>query len=80
MCARSARRIVAAAVAAWALPGVVFAQELTGALIGSVKDAQGAAIPGAAVRAASPSLIGGSAITTTNERGQWRLAALPVGD
>jgi hypothetical protein len=80
MCARSARRIVAAAVAAWALPGVVFAQELTGALIGSVKDAQGAAIPGATVRAASPSLIGGSAITTTNERGQWRLAALPVGD
>ena len=49
-------------------------------LIGTVKDAQGAVIAGAAVRVESTALIGGRADTKTNEKGQLRFAALPIGD
>jgi hypothetical protein len=52
---------------------------LTGALIGTVKDAQGGVLPGAVVRVSSPALIGGPAILTTNEKGQLRFPALPPG-
>ena len=38
----------------------VVAQGLTGALIGTVKDAQGGVLPGAVVRVSSPALIGGA--------------------
>ena len=48
-------------------PHVVPAQGLTGALIGTVKDAQGGVLTGAVVRVSSPALIGGSATLTTNE-------------
>ena len=54
------------------LPGMSAAQGLTGALIGTVNDAQGGALPGAVVRVSSPALIGGPAILTTNEKGQLR--------
>ena len=53
------------------------AQVLTGALIGTVKDEQGAVVPGALVRVTSPALIGGPATMTTNERGQFRFPVLP---
>ena len=52
---------------------------MTGALIGTVRDAQGGVLPGAMVRVSSPVLIGGPAIQTTNERGQLRFPALPPG-
>src|SRR5438034_8591064 len=55
------------------------AQALTGALVGTVKDEQGAVLPGALVRVSSPALIGGPTATTTNERGQLRFPALPPG-
>ena len=55
------------------------AQGLTGALIGTVMDAEGGVLPGAAVRVNSPALIGGPAILTTNEKGQLRFPALPPG-
>jgi len=55
------------------------AQGLTGALIGTVKDAQDLVLPGAAVRVSSPALIGGSETATTNEKGQVRFPALPPG-
>ena len=55
------------------------AQGLTGALIGTVKDAQGGVLPGAVVRVSSPALIGGPATLTTNEKGQLRFPALPPG-
>ena len=61
------------------IPGVALAQGLTGALIGTVSDQQGAAIAGALVRITSPALIGGSLATTTNERGQLRFPSLPPG-
>jgi len=57
----------------------VLAQGLTGALIGTVRDAQGGVLPGALVRVSSPALIGGSATLTTNEKGQLRFPALPPG-
>src|SRR5687767_14416787 len=41
------------------LPGMAGAQGLTGALIGTVKDAQGGVLSGAVVRISSPALIGG---------------------
>jgi hypothetical protein len=55
------------------------AQALTGTLVGTVKDEQGAVLPGATIRINSPSLIGGFATMTTNERGQLRFPVLPPG-
>ena len=60
-------------------PVAIDAQVLTGALVGSVKDEQGAALTGALVRVSSPALIGGPATMTTNERGQFRFPILPPG-
>jgi Carboxypeptidase regulatory-like domain len=50
---------------------------LTGALIGTVKDAQGGVLPGALVRVSSPALIGGPATVKTDDKGQLRFTALP---
>src|SRR5215211_4173672 len=58
---------------------VAAAQVLTGALIGTVKDAQGGVLPHAVVRLSSPALIGGAEALTTNEKGQLRFPALPPG-
>lgn len=55
------------------------AQEVSGALIGTVEDAQGGVIRGAAVRVSSPVLIGGPRTSVTNDRGQLRCPALPPG-
>ena len=63
-----------------ALPGAALAQELTGVLIGTVKDAQGAVVAGASVRIESTALIGGPRAARTNEKGQLRFAELPIGD
>ncbi len=67
------------AAACLLVPYAVAAQGLTGALIGTVKDAQGGVLPGAVVRISSPALIGGAATVTTNERGQMRFLALLPG-
>src|SRR5947208_13916803 len=56
----------------------VFAQLPTGTILGTVKDASGALIPGAAVTAQNVE-TGTSRSTLTNETGAYRLAALPVG-
>jgi hypothetical protein len=67
------------AVACLLMPRMSVAQGLTGALIGTVKDAQGGVLPGAVVRIDSPALIGGPATLTTNEKGQLRFPALAPG-
>ena len=65
---------------AWVLQAQIAAgQGLTGALIGSVRDAQGEVLAGAVVRVSSPSLIGGAETLTTTETGQLRFPALPPG-
>ena len=61
------------------LPRPAVAQGLTGALIGTVEDDQGGVLPGAAVRVASPALIGGPATLITSEKGKLRFLALPPG-
>src|SRR5688500_9304353 len=53
------------------------AQPSTGALIGTLKDPQGGVLSAAVVQVSSPSLIGGTLVTTTNARGQLRFPALP---
>jgi len=58
---------------------VADAQVLTGALVGTVKDEQGAALQGAVARVTSPALIGGPATMTTNRSGQLRFPTLPPG-
>jgi hypothetical protein len=55
------------------------AQGLTGALIGTVRDVQGAVIPGAVVSVSSPALMGGPETLITNRKGQLRFPALPPG-
>jgi TonB dependent receptor-like, beta-barrel/Carboxypeptidase regulatory-like domain len=65
--------------AAILIPGVALAQGLTGALIGTVRDADGGVLPGATVRVSSPALIGGPRTLTTNENGQLRFPTLPPG-
>jgi hypothetical protein len=71
---------------AWAIAAVCVlvgqyaaAQGLTGALLGTVIDEQGAVLPGARVRLSSPALIGGPVTMATNERGQLRFPVLWPG-
>jgi hypothetical protein len=65
------------AIVSMLVPRTFAAQALTGAFIGSVRDEQGAVLVGVPVRVSSPALIGGSAIATTNEKGQFRFLVLP---
>jgi Carboxypeptidase regulatory-like domain len=55
------------------------AQVTSGSLQGTVKDAQGAALPGVAVTASSNALVAGKLIATTDARGVYRFPSLPVG-
>jgi TonB dependent receptor/Carboxypeptidase regulatory-like domain len=61
------------------VPRTAVPQGLTGTLIGTVRDQQGGVLPGAQVTLSSPALIGGPAISVTNEKGQLRFQALPPG-
>jgi len=75
------RRFFLAVLAALAfLPVDANAQGLTGALVGTVKDADGGVIQGALVRITSPALIGGERQTKSSDRGQWRLPLMPPGE
>ena len=60
-------------------PRLAASQDLTGTLVGTVKDEQGAVLAGSLVRVTSPALIGGPATMITNERGQFRFPLLPPG-
>src|SRR5688500_11814075 len=55
------------------------AQSLTGALAGTVRDAQEGILPGAIVRLTSPSLMSGEERILSNDKGQWRFPVLPPG-
>ena len=60
-------------------PHLASAQGLTGALVGTVKDAQGGALPSALVRVRSSALIGGPRTQTADDRGKFRFYVLPPG-
>jgi hypothetical protein len=55
------------------------AQETTGGLQGTVKDANGAVVPKAAVELTGTSLVGGAKKLTTDATGYYRFANLPPG-
>ena len=61
------------------LPPAAAAQTLTGTLIATVRDAQGAIVQSARATLSSPALIGGRWAQTTNDQGQLRFFALPPG-
>lgn len=58
--------------------GMLLAQAPTGRIIGTVLDDQGIALPGVAIEATSPKLMGVSAVLT-DETGVYRIFALPPG-
>src|SRR4030095_8635174 len=60
-------------------PRAAVAQGLTGTLIGTVKDEQGAAVPGGQVHVTSEALIGGPRKMLMNEAGQFRFPNLTPG-
>jgi TonB dependent receptor/Carboxypeptidase regulatory-like domain len=71
--------IVVLVAACVLLPCAATAQGLTGTLIGTVRDEQGAVVPGGQIRVISPALIGGPRDMTTNEAGQFRFPNLTPG-
>ena len=78
------RRVVLAASLLLTVPTFVLvqqghAQETTGGVQGTVKDASGAVVPSATVTAAAPSLVG-TKQTTTDGNGYFRFANLPPGE
>jgi outer membrane receptor protein involved in Fe transport len=56
----------------------VFAQRVTGNLVGTVKDATGAVLPGVTVSLTGEKIVG-TQTATTNEEGFYRFTALPPG-
>ena len=73
---RSALYALLGAFLALMIPTTTFAQE--GTIAGTVRDAQGAAMPGVTVETTGPALIG-TRTTTSDDRGQYRITNLPVG-
>ena len=51
----------------------------TGSLQGTVKDADGGALPGVTVTASSDALVAGKLTAVTDERGTYRFPSLPPG-
>lgn len=72
-------RLTAAAIGVWLLTASVHAQIPTGAILGGVKDTQGAGVPGATVTATHTGTQF-SRSTTTDRSGQYALLLLPVGN
>jgi Carboxypeptidase regulatory-like domain/TonB dependent receptor-like, beta-barrel len=76
---KSLRMFVLASVAVLLLAGVLSAQAPTaGRIIGVVSDDQGGPLPGVAIEAKGPRLVG-SAATVSDTNGTYRLLALPPG-
>ena len=73
------QRVLAFAAVYFLAAGIAAGQGLTGTLIGSVRDAQGAVLPDASIRLSSPSLLGSPARQKTDDRGQLRFQALAPG-
>lgn len=63
----------------FAFSGVAMSQEITGSIVGSVKDANGAAVKGATVTVTDPAKKEVVRTTTTDEDGGYSARDLPVG-
>ena len=55
-------------------------QTAASAIVGSVRDASGAALPGATVEVASPALIERTKVAVTSDDGRYRIVDLRPGD
>src|SRR5213080_2545203 len=55
------------------------AQNANGSVVGAVKDASGAVLPGVTVEASSPVLIEKTRTTVTDDTGQYRIVDLRAG-
>ena len=55
---------------------VALAQQVTGNLIGTVKDESGAILPGVTVTLNSPALLSAGLTTVTNQAGEYRFTGL----
>src|SRR5207237_4351044 len=73
----SARALTVAALLA-ALAALAVAQIDTGAIVGTVRDPSGAAIPKAAVTLSNPA-TGVKQTTATNDAGEYQFGAVPPG-
>jgi hypothetical protein len=76
------RRLLRRAVLVLLLLGLaapLAAQSTSGSLQGTVKDPQGAVLPGVAVTAYSDALVARTMTAYTDERGVYRFPSLPVG-
>ena len=61
------------------LPAVAYAQTDTASIVGTVKDASGAVLPGVTVNLSGPSMMGVQT-SITSEDGAYRFIAVPPGD
>src|SRR5215813_869104 len=75
--ARAATALIAIGVVAWA-GGLVFGQEFSATMFGVVHDANGGVVPGVTVTAKHTE-SGLTRSVITNETGNYRIPALPVG-
>jgi hypothetical protein len=55
------------------------AQRLTGKIVGTITDAEGAPLPGVTAELSSPALMGGVHAEVTSEKGTYRFINLPPG-
>lgn len=75
----SATRLLSlAAVLLFCLSAVAFAQEITGSIVGTVKDANGAAVKGATVTITNSDTKLVARTVTTNDDGEFSAPLLPV--
>ncbi|MFZ1612521.1 MAG: carboxypeptidase-like regulatory domain-containing protein, partial [Holophaga sp.] len=78
--AHPTRQLSALMLALIASPAVLIGQgATTSALMGVVRDPQGAPLAGATVRLTSAALIGGEKVMKTSANGSYRMPALPPG-
>ena len=71
--------VCAASVAAILSTAPVFAGQQDAGIVGSVRDASGAVLPGVTVTVTGPALQVPSVVTVTDHRGDYRITPLPIG-
>ena len=74
-----ARLILLAVVLLFALSGITIGQEVSGTIIGTVKDSTGAAVVGATITVADSEKKGNIRTLTTNDFGQFSAPNLGSG-
>ena len=71
--------LVAVVALLFACSGIALSQEITGSIVGTVKDANGASIKGAAVTITNSDTKLVVRTVTTNDDGEFSVPLLPVG-